>query len=77
MPSDPDKVVTGRGYAIDALAAMTPDEMVVCDLEGYDIDGPPGATQCFEVKLHVCIDRSRPEMRQHPGLALAHLGGAR
>jgi ribulose-5-phosphate 4-epimerase/fuculose-1-phosphate aldolase len=64
VPGDPDKfVIKGRGYAIDALAAMTPSDMVVCDLEGYKVDGPPDATQCFEVKMHSCIYRSRPEIQ--------------
>ena len=50
LPGQPDRfVVKGRGYQMDALAAMRPEDMVVCDTEGYFIDGPPGSTQCFEV----------------------------
>jgi ribulose-5-phosphate 4-epimerase/fuculose-1-phosphate aldolase len=64
VPNDPDKfVIKGRGYAIDALAAMTPDSMVECDLEGFRVSGPEGVTQCFEVKLHSCIYRKRPEIQ--------------
>ena len=48
VPGDPDKfVVKGRGYVIDALARMTPDDMVVVDLEGNKVGGPPNSTQCF------------------------------
>lgn len=64
VPSDPGKfVVKGRGYPIDALAVMRPEDMVVCDLEGFKLDGPPGVTQCFEVKLHSCIYKSRTDVQ--------------
>jgi ribulose-5-phosphate 4-epimerase/fuculose-1-phosphate aldolase len=64
VPSDPSRfVVKGRGYAIDALAAMRPEDMIVCDLEGFKLDGPPGSTQCFEVKLHSAIYKSRPDVQ--------------
>lgn len=64
VPSAPDTfVVKGRGYKIDALAAMQPEDMVVCDLDGNKLDGPPGSTQCFEVKMHSCIFRARPEVQ--------------
>ncbi|HWO72443.1 MAG TPA: class II aldolase/adducin family protein [Dehalococcoidia bacterium] len=59
VPEAPDRfVVKGRGYKIDALARMRPEDMVVCDLEGNLIEGPPGATQCFEVKMHSYIYRT-------------------
>jgi len=75
VPSDSGRfVVKGRGYAIDALAAMRPEDMVVCDLEGYKLDGPPGATQCFEVKLHSTIYKRRPDVQAvvhtHPRFAI-------
>jgi len=64
VPSQPDTfVVKGRGYEIDALATMRPEDMVVCDLEGYKIDGPPGSTQCREVKMHSCIYKARPDVQ--------------
>ena len=64
VPSDPNTfVVKGRGYAIDALAAMQPEDMIVCDLEGFKLDGPPGSTQCFEVKLHSAIYKTRPDVQ--------------
>jgi ribulose-5-phosphate 4-epimerase/fuculose-1-phosphate aldolase len=63
VPNQPDTfVVKGRGYEIDALALMRPEEMVVCDLEGFKIDGPPGSTQCREVKMHSCVYKSRPDV---------------
>jgi ribulose-5-phosphate 4-epimerase/fuculose-1-phosphate aldolase len=64
VPSAPDRfVVKGRGYAMDALARMRPEDMVVCDLEGFLIEGPLGGTQCFEVKMHSCIYRTYPEVQ--------------
>jgi Class II Aldolase and Adducin N-terminal domain len=56
VPGQPDRfVVKGRGYKMDALAAMRPEDMVVCNIEGSFIEGPPGSMQCFEVNMHSCI----------------------
>lgn len=63
FPSDPTKfVVKGRGYEIDALPRMRPEDMILCDQEGFMIDGPKGSTPCYEVKIHSCILKSRPEV---------------
>ncbi|MPZ15983.1 MAG: hypothetical protein GEU73_16435, partial [Chloroflexi bacterium] len=38
VPTQPETfIVKGRGYEIDALAAMRPEHMVRCDLEGYKV----------------------------------------
>jgi ribulose-5-phosphate 4-epimerase/fuculose-1-phosphate aldolase len=64
VPEAPDRfVVKGRGYAMDALSRMRARDMVVCDLEGFLVEGPPGATQCFEVKMHSCIYRAYPQVQ--------------
>jgi ribulose-5-phosphate 4-epimerase/fuculose-1-phosphate aldolase len=64
LPERPDRfLVKGRGYKMDALAAMKPEEMVTCDLEGNLVDGPPGATQCFEVKMHSWIYKLYPDVQ--------------
>jgi ribulose-5-phosphate 4-epimerase/fuculose-1-phosphate aldolase len=64
LPSDPNKfVVKGRGYELDALPLMRPEDMIVCDLDGYKIDGPPGSTQCYEVQLHACIYKTHPDVQ--------------
>jgi L-fuculose-phosphate aldolase len=64
VPEAPDRfVIKGRGYAIDALARMQPKDMIVCDLEGFLVEGPPGGTQPFEVKMHSCIYRTYPEVQ--------------
>lgn len=63
VPSDPNLfVVKGRGYQMDLLSHMRPEDMVVCDVEGYKVDGPPNATQCFEVKMHSCIYKTYPNV---------------
>jgi len=63
VPNEPDRfVVKGRGYAIDALEEMQYYDMIVCDLEGYKVDGPARSTQCSEVKIHSCIYRERPDV---------------
>ncbi|MBV9120980.1 MAG: class II aldolase/adducin family protein [Chloroflexi bacterium] len=64
VPDAPDHfIVKGRGYAMDALAAMLPNDMIVCDLEGNFLEGPPGSTQCFEVKMHSCIYKLYPDVQ--------------
>ena len=64
IPSEPDKfVVKGRGYSMDVLATMQPQDMVVCDMEGFKLDGPPGSYQCHEVKIHSCILKTRPDVQ--------------
>lgn len=64
MPSQSDRfLVKGRGYEIDALAAMRPEHMVLCDLDGYKVDGPVGVTQCGEVQMHAAVYRSRPDVQ--------------
>jgi ribulose-5-phosphate 4-epimerase/fuculose-1-phosphate aldolase len=64
VPSQPDRfVVKGRQYALDALAIMRAEDMVVCDTEGFLVDGPPGITQCSEVKIHSCIYKTRPDVQ--------------
>jgi L-fuculose-phosphate aldolase len=64
VPNQPDKfVVKGRGYAIDALEEMQYYDMIVCDLDGYKVDGPANSTQCSEVKIHSSIYRERPEIQ--------------
>ena len=64
VPEAPDRFyVKGRGYELDALACMRPEDMVLCDLEGFRIDGPPGVNQCQEVKIHSCIYRTYPEVQ--------------
>jgi ribulose-5-phosphate 4-epimerase/fuculose-1-phosphate aldolase len=74
LPDDPTRfVVKGRGYEIDALARMRAKDMVVCDLEGNLLDGPPGATPCFEVKMHSTIFKRRRDVQSvvhvHPRFA--------
>jgi ribulose-5-phosphate 4-epimerase/fuculose-1-phosphate aldolase len=75
VPSDPDRfIVKGRGYAIDALAAMRPEQMIVCDLDGNKVEGPPNSTQCFEVKMHSSIYKMYPQIKSvthvHPRFAV-------
>lgn len=64
FPSDPNRfAVKGRGYRVDALSRMRPDDMVICDLEAALEDGPPGVIQCNEVKIHSCIYKARPDVQ--------------
>lgn len=63
VPGQPELfIVKGRGYAVDALHSVVPEQMVVCDMDGNLVDGPPGASQCFEIKMHSCILKTHPEV---------------
>ena len=63
VPNQPELfVVKGRGYAIDALEEMQYYDMIVCDLDGYKVDGPAYSTQCSEVKIHSSIMKARPDV---------------
>jgi ribulose-5-phosphate 4-epimerase/fuculose-1-phosphate aldolase len=64
VPSEPNHFfVKGREYEFDALAIMQPDDMVMCDTEGFLIAGRPGLTQCSEVKIHACIYKTHPQVQ--------------
>jgi ribulose-5-phosphate 4-epimerase/fuculose-1-phosphate aldolase len=63
VPGDPQRfVVKGRGYAIDALAAVKPADLVVVDLEGCLVAGPREVIPCFEVQIHAAIYKARPDV---------------
>jgi 3,4-dihydroxyphthalate decarboxylase len=55
--------VKGREYEFDALAIMEPDDMVMCDTEGFLIAGRPGLTQCSEVKIHACVYKTHSQVQ--------------
>src|SRR6266536_6672361 len=64
VPSEPHHFfIKGREYEFDALAIMEPDDMVMCDTEGFLIAGRAGLTQCSEVKIHACIYKTHPQVR--------------
>jgi ribulose-5-phosphate 4-epimerase/fuculose-1-phosphate aldolase len=64
VPSEPNHFfVKGREYELDALAIMEPDDMVLCDTEGFKIGGRQGLTQCSEVKIHACIYKTHPKVQ--------------
>ncbi len=64
VPDDPTRfVVKGRGYRLDSLARMRPEDLVVCDMEANLVDGPPEIVPCFEVKIHSCIYKARPDVQ--------------
>jgi L-fuculose-phosphate aldolase len=64
VPSEPNHFfVKGREYEFDALAIMEPDDMVMCDTEGFLVAGRAGLTQCSEVKIHACIYKTHPQVQ--------------
>lgn len=75
VPGQPDRfVVKGRGYRADALPAMRPEDMVLVDLDGVWVDGPRNIVPCFEVKIHSCLFKARPDINSvvhvHPKYAV-------
>jgi ribulose-5-phosphate 4-epimerase/fuculose-1-phosphate aldolase len=68
VPEAPERfVVKGRGAEVDVLARSKPEEMIVCDLEGYTLEALPGFTPALEVKMHSCIYKMYPNIQ-----AIAH-----
>ncbi|PZC48774.1 MAG: L-fuculose-phosphate aldolase [Chloroflexi bacterium] len=64
VPNQPDQfVVKGRGYEVDSLAVMQPEDMVVCNMNGSKVEGPKGVTPPNEVKMHSCIYNARPDVQ--------------
>src|SRR5919205_155481 len=64
VPEAPDTfLIKGRGYELDILSELGPDDMVLCDLEGNKLEAPEGVSQCYEVKMHSCIYRAFPEVQ--------------
>jgi L-fuculose-phosphate aldolase len=64
VPEAPDSfLIKGRGYELDILSELGPDDMVLCDLEGNKLEAPDGVSQCYEVKMHSCIYRTFPEVQ--------------
>lgn len=75
VPDSPDHfIVKGRGYEIDAVPAMKAADMIVCNLEGEKVDGPPNTTACYEVKIHSAIYKNYPDVKSvvhvHPPYAV-------
>ena len=63
VPGEPNHfVVKGRGYRLDALNRIQAQDLVVCDLEGNLVEGPPNIVPCFEVKIHSCIYKARVDV---------------
>jgi L-fuculose-phosphate aldolase len=64
VPEAPDTFfVKGRGYDMDVVGLMRPEDLVQVDLDGNKVDGPDGISQCYEVKMHSCIYRMYPEVK--------------
>ena len=64
LPSDQSRfIVKGREYEVDALSVMRPEDMVICDTEGFKVGGRAGLTQCSEVKIHSCIYKTQPDVQ--------------
>src|SRR6266567_3926794 len=63
VPGEPDHfVVKGRGYRLDAIDRMRAEDLVVCNLEGELVESQPNIVPCFEVKIHSCIYKARPDV---------------
>src|SRR6266567_9456748 len=75
VPGEPDHfVVKGRGYRLDAIDRMRAEDLVVCNLEGELVESQPNIVPCFEVKIHSCIYKARPDVNSvvhvHPTFAV-------
>ena len=46
----------------DSRAALTPEDLMVCDFDGKIVDGPPGKIPPREVFIHTEIMKARPDI---------------
>lgn len=61
LPDDPGKfLIKGLGPALSQTKA---DHMVVCDMEGFKVSGPPEINLPNEVKMHSCLLRANPNIQ--------------
>jgi ribulose-5-phosphate 4-epimerase/fuculose-1-phosphate aldolase len=68
VPEAPDRfVMKNRGSVVDVLAKARPEDLVVCDLEGYTVERSGSLSPALEVKMHSAIYKTRPDV-----LAIAH-----
>jgi ribulose-5-phosphate 4-epimerase/fuculose-1-phosphate aldolase len=64
VPEAPDRfVMKNRGSMVDVLAKARPQDMVVCDLDGFTVEREGDMTPAFEVKMHSCIYKTHPEVQ--------------
>ena len=64
LPSNPELfVVKGRGYEVDSLHSVRPEDMIVVNMNGEKVDGPKGSTPPFEVKMHSSILKTHPDVK--------------
>ena len=60
-PEDPTKfIIKGLGPALTKTYA---EHMVICDMDGFKVDGPKEMNLPNEVKMHSCIHRGRPDVQ--------------
>ena len=56
-------ILKGRGYPIDLLSKMKPEDMIVVDINTNKVaEGPPGITIPKEIPLHTAVYRKRTEV---------------
>jgi ribulose-5-phosphate 4-epimerase/fuculose-1-phosphate aldolase len=62
IPNTEYIVMKGRGYAVDTLAKMQAEDMLVLDLEANVVDGPRGVIPQNEVKMHTRLYAARKDV---------------
>ena len=56
-------ILKGRGYPVDLLSKMTPDDMIIVDINTNSVvEGPPGITIPKEIPLHTAVFRQRADV---------------
>ncbi|MFQ5850410.1 MAG: class II aldolase/adducin family protein [Candidatus Binatia bacterium] len=69
IPGTDKILIKGRGYPLDALEYMKPQEQIVIDLDCNIISAPKGIAPPAEIKLYTHIYKTRPEVG---GIVHAH-----
>src|SRR5262245_29493875 len=62
IPGTDHIVIKGRGEGEVALRYTTPDDLVICDLDGKKVDGREDLNPPGETRIHTAILKARPEI---------------
>jgi ribulose-5-phosphate 4-epimerase/fuculose-1-phosphate aldolase len=62
IPGTNQLLIKARGPGEAALRYVTPDDLIVCDMDGKKVDGPADLAAPNEVFIHTWLYRTRPDV---------------
>jgi ribulose-5-phosphate 4-epimerase/fuculose-1-phosphate aldolase len=62
IPGTDTILIKARGAGEAALRYVTPDDLIICDMNGKKVDGPDDLAAPNEVYIHTWLYRTRPDV---------------